>query len=242
MNELVFGLRAALAAILSRPADILKLHYLAAPEVTRDLSPSLLQSASAIRASARDLEKLTGSNLHEGLAVEMKPRAFMKPQALAKAAGDNGLLVALDRVRNPYNVGAILRTAAFYGASGVLLGAQAHGGAGGQALDPLAVRVAEGGVEHLALSLTTDLAGSLAKFRELGFAVIGADVRGDTFTVPGVAPGKQVLVLGHEREGISERVLEQCTRRVRLKGGGKIESLNVGVAAGILIAALTNAR
>jgi RNA methyltransferase, TrmH family len=242
MNELVFGLRAALAAVLSRPADILKLHY--ASEVTRELTPSLLQAASAVRSSARELEKLTGSNLHEGLAVEMKPRAFLKPQALAKAAGEDGLLIALDRVRNPYNVGAILRTAAFYGVSGVLLGAQAHGGAGGHALDPLAVRVAEGGAEHLALSLTTDLAGTLAKFREVGFAVIGADVRGEPFRAPHAASAssKQVLVLGHEREGISERVLAQCTRRIRLQGTGKVESLNVGVAAGILIAAFTHAE
>jgi RNA methyltransferase, TrmH family len=236
MNELVFGLRAALAAILARPADVLKIHY--TPEVTRELSPAALQSANATRASAHDLEKLTRSNLHEGLAVELKPRTFMKPQALARAAGDDGLIIALDRVRNPYNVGAILRTAAFYGASGALLGAQAHGGAGGHALDPLAVRVAEGGVEHLALSLTTDLAGTLAKFRELGFMITGADTRGEAFSPTLGTPCKQVLVLGHEREGISERVLEQCTQRVRLRGSNKIESLNVGVAAGILIAAL----
>jgi TrmH RNA methyltransferase len=146
-----------------------------------------------------------------------------------------GIAVAFDRVRNPYNIGAVLRTAAFFGVDAALLGTPAPH----PALPPQAVRVAEGGAEHLALCRTTDLADTLSRLRSRGVLVIGAEDYG-TSTVSAVAQKRPlVLVLGHEREGLSERVRAQCDALVAIKGSGHVRSLNVSIAASILIAQLT---
>ena len=137
----------------------------------------------------------------------------------------------MDRVRNPYNVGAVVRTAAFFGVEAVLVGASApHPG-----LAPLALRVAEGGAEHVALARTTDLADTLARLRARGALVVGADGHAERAYHEHVFDRPAVLVLGHEREGLSPRIRGQCDAVVAIPGGGAVESLNVAVAAGILI-------
>ena len=157
-----------------------------------------------------------------------------------------GTAVALDCVRNPYNVGAILRSAAFFGVDAVLLGSPlAH-----QALANDAVRVAEGGAEHLTLSRTTDLADTLARLRARGVQVVGADAHAPV-AKPTAPPGGKafasgmalrrpvVVVVGHEREGLSERVRAACEHLVAVAGTGAMDSLNVAVAAGILMQRLS---
>jgi TrmH RNA methyltransferase len=155
-------------------------------------------------------------------------------EALVRA---RGTAVALDRVRNPYNVGAILRSAAFFAVDAVLLGAPApHPG-----LAPTAVRVAEGGVEHLQLARTTDLADTLARLRARGIRVVGADAHATASAFGFAFPRPVVVVVGNEREGLGERVRAQCDALVSIPGGSAVESLNVGVAAGILVGLMTQA-
>ena len=145
-----------------------------------------------------------------------------------------GAAIALDRVRNPYNIGAILRSAAFFGVDAALLGAPAPH----PALAPDAVRVAEGGAENLVLTRTTDLADTLARLRARGVRVVGADGAAPTRAVGFAFARPSILVLGHEREGMSDRVRAQCDAIVSIPGTGAVESLNVAVAAGVLIAEL----
>jgi TrmH RNA methyltransferase len=187
-------------------------------------------------AAEAELDRFAESSHHEGLCVVARPRKWSSARELAEAlAHGRGVAVALDRVRNPYNVGAILRSAAFFGATGALLGAQAPH----PELAPTAVRVAEGGVEHLVLARTTDLADTLARLRERGVRVVGADGRAPA-AAAGFAFGRPaVLVLGNEREGLGDRVRAQCDALVAVRGGGAIESLNVAVAAGVLFAEVT---
>jgi tRNA G18 (ribose-2'-O)-methylase SpoU len=167
-----------------------------------------------------------------------KPRRFVaQGDLLELLTRRKGVAVALDRVRNPYNVGAILRTAAFFGVDAVILGAPAPH----PALAPDAVRVAEGGAEHVALARTTDLAETLGRLRQKGVAIVGADqsakqdIHAFVFTRP------CVLVVGHEREGLGDRIRGSCDALVAIRGASTIESLNVAVASGILIAKLTAA-
>jgi TrmH RNA methyltransferase len=144
-------------------------------------------------------------------------------------------------VRNPYNVGAILRSAAFFGVDAVLLGAPAPQGPRAGALAPDAVRVAEGGAEDVALCRTTDLASTLAKLRARGVHVIGAESDAQTSALDASFPRPVIVVVGHEREGMSERVRATCERMVTLPGrpgGGLVGSLNVAVTSGILCARL----
>lgn len=185
------------------------------------------------------LAEAAASKHHEGLVVTVKARRFLPVAELADLVfARRGTAVALDRVRNPYNVGAILRTAAFFGIDGGVLGAPAPH----PALHPDAVRVAEGGAEHLLIARTTDLVATLRQFRERGVAIVGGESGGgqDVQRYPFRRP--TLVVLGHEREGLSERVRAECDALVCVRRWGAMDSLNVSVAAGVLLAELSRSK
>ncbi len=229
------GLRAGLAVFARRPDEILRAAY--ARTVRQEIAElsrwAARQGVECTPMSDGELDRFAESTHHEGLCIETRPRRWGSARELAEAlAKSGGAAVALDRVRNPYNVGAILRSAAFFGLEGALFGAQAPH----PELASTAVRVAEGGVEHLALSRTTDLADTLARLRQHGVRIVGADGHAGT-TAAGFAFGRPVvLVLGNEREGLGDRVRAQCDAVVAVGGAGRVESLNVAVAAGVLMA------
>lgn len=234
-GEIVYGLRAGLAVLASRPDDVLRVGY--APGVAREVEPVLrpLRRVPSSGMADRELDRIAGGPHHEGLVLETKPRKWATPAELADRlvqAGQKGAAIALDRVRNPYNVGAILRSAAFFGIDAALLGPIAPH----PALEGQAVRVAEGGVEHLLLSRTTDLADTLSRLRARGVKVFGADGQGETDALRFTFPRPCVLVMGNEREGMSARVRAQCDAIVAIRGSGHVESLNVGIAASVLLA------
>ncbi len=234
-RETLFGLRAVLAIFARRADDMLRLAYSA--EV-RAQTGELVKWARArgIPCDERtdvDLARIADSPMHEGLCVEVRARHWTPPAELADALmHERGIAVALDRVRNPYNVGSILRSAAFFGIDAAIVGASAPH----SALAPTAVRVAEGGAEQLRLARTTDLADTLTRLRARGVRVVGGESSAPTNYAGFAFARPTVLVLGHEREGLSERVRSQCDARVAIRGRGAVESLNVSVAAAVLMA------
>jgi TrmH RNA methyltransferase len=239
--EIVQGQRAGLAVLARRPGEVVRVAF--AREVRGEIADAM-RGAEARRirwdeVGEPELHRLADSGHHEGLCVVARPRRWLPAHDLGEAlARTRGTAIALDRVRNPYNVGAILRSAAFFGVDAVLLGAPApHPG-----LAPTAVRVAEGGVEHLLLSRTTDLADTLARLRARAVGVVGADARAPASAFGFAFPRPAVLVVGNEREGLGERVRAQCDALVSIPGASAVESLNVAVAAGILLGQMTNAR
>lgn len=228
--EVTFGLRAGLAVLSRRPQDVQRVHC--APIVEPELRAVNVPAALVERASDAELARLSGSTHHEGLCVVARPRRWTPAAELAdRLTQTKGCAIALDRVRNPYNVGAILRTAAFFGVDAALFGAIAPH----PALAPDAIRVAEGGVEHLTLARTTDLADTLSRLAQRGVSIVGADGASPTSALGHRFARPTVLVMGHEREGLSPRVRAQCSAIVAIPGSGAVESLNVAVAAGILI-------
>jgi TrmH RNA methyltransferase len=239
-SDIIQGLRAGLAVLARRPDEVLRVAY--SREVRPELGDLLRWCATkrlpCQEMSDLELARIAEGTHHEGLCVAARPRRWASTNDLAEALlRTKGFAIALDRVRNPYNVGAILRSAAFFGVDAALLGTPApHPG-----LAPTAVRVAEGGAEHVQLARTTDLADTLARLRARGIRVVGADGQATTNAV-GFAFGRPaVLVVGNEREGLGERVRAQCDALVAVRGGGSIESLNVAVATGVLMAEMTRA-
>ncbi len=234
-GEVVQGLRACVAVFARRREDVLRVLFSRGLE--RPLSEVLrwcrARGVACREATERELDDAAGSSHHEGVCMVTKPRRWASGAELAELLEKRrGTAIALDRVRNPYNVGAILRTAAFFGVDAAVLGAPAPH----PALPPVAVRVAEGGAEHVVLSRTTDLAETLARLRSRRVQIVGADGRAPTSALEFAFARPAVLVLGHEREGLGERIRRHCDAVVALRGGGAVESLNVGVAAGILVA------
>jgi TrmH RNA methyltransferase len=235
--ECVFGLRAAVAVFERRREDIVRVAFGAA--VRREAASIARWAASqrvpCVELPDAEIARVAATAHHEGLCVLARKRRWTSPGELADALlRARGTALALDRVRNPYNIGAILRSAAFFGIDAVILGAPAPH----PALPPDAVRVAEGGAEHVMLTRTTDLADTLARLRSRSVAVVGTDARAeaDVIGYPFVRP--MVAVLGHEREGLSERVRAQCDAVAAIRGRGAIESLNVGITAGLVAAEL----
>ena len=233
----IHGHRAGIAVLAKRPADVIRVAC--TRELVAEVEKTLGKRADDLQIGVLDegqIEKLAHTNQHEGLVLEARPRKWLGQNDLADLIlKSGGTVVALDRVRNSYNIGAILRSAAFFGVDATLLGAPApHPG-----LDPNAIRVAEGGVEELALSRTTDLADTLARLRARGIKVYGADGEGEASALGFAFARPSVLVLGNEREGMSPRVRAQCDAILAIRGTGRVESLNVAIAASILVAELT---
>jgi TrmH RNA methyltransferase len=239
--EIVQGLRAGLAVFATRREDIVRVigARKAAPELTEITRWAGSHGVPCLLAGDRELDQWAESSHHEGLCVVTRPRRWTGIRELGELlVHSKGTAVALDRVRNPYNVGAILRTAAFFGMAGAVLGAPAPH----PALPSVAVRVAEGAAEVIELARTTDLAETLARLRSRGLRVYGADHQANRDAWGFAFDRPAILVLGHEREGLGQRVRAQCDALVAIGGSGRLESLNVAVAAGVLIAAMTHAR
>ena len=238
-DETIQGLHAGLAVFAKRPDAVLRVAFSRAvrSEVGALARWAADRGVPCHETSDGELDRIAGGSHHEGLCLLARPRRWLSTGELADLlARTRGTCLALDRVRNPYNVGAILRSAAFFGVDALLLGAPApHPG-----LAPTAVRVAEGGVEHLALARTTDLADTLTRLRQRGVRVVGADGAAKDDAMDARFERPAALVLGNEREGLADRVRAQCDTLVAIRGGGAVESLNVAVAAGVLISRMTS--
>jgi TrmH RNA methyltransferase len=236
-TERVYGLAAALAVMRVRPRDVLSIAHTMA--VRKQLA-DMLRQAARLRIAYREvdeeeLSKMAASVHHEGVCLLAAPRPRASVEELARRTEPRGLILALDRVQNPHNIGAVLRSAAFFGAAGMLLSADGER----TLLGPAAVRVAEGGAELVPVVATPALATALRTLRESDFGIVGSDVRATTPLASFRWPQRCVLVLGSEEQGMSSQARNACDALVRIEGNGSLESLNVSVAAGVLLASYT---
>ena len=183
-----------------------------------------------------ELEKIAGSVHHGGIvavvyAPPLRTPSVAEIQAWAKRG--EGLLV-LDRIGNAHNLGAVARTAAFFGVPRLVIPDDPAAARPNDA----AYRVAEGGFEHLEVWRVPGLPAFARELAAAGFEVIGAATRGGKLgqarsaePAKGTHPKPVALVLGNEEQGLAPDVTAACTRLVTIPGSGKVESLNVSVAA-----------
>lgn len=241
MGDKVYGLHAALAAMRSRPSAILQVMHAPAmrPVLEEALAPLIAKGVAVRVLSVDSLDRLCESTHHEGVLLLVTPTAPMSADSVAESlVRTKGFALALDRVQNPHNIGAILRSSAFFGIDCVLLEAPE----GQRVLTPAAVRVAEGGAEHIAIARCASLPDALARLRRKGVRVVGTDRAAKTHLFDQPLAGPCALVLGNEREGLRPDVRAQCDDLVSIAGSANIDSLNVSVAAGILLSAAAHAR
>lgn len=185
-----------------------------------------------------ELARIAGTAMHGGVValVEPVPLAdFDVAEAESWAAAGEPVIV-LDGIGNPHNLGAIVRTAAFFGIGRLLISDHP-----GSALpSDASYRVARGGMEHVRIYRASRLAATLQRLKP-AYRVIGTALERarPLAEVGGAAPGHPVaLVLGNEEEGLSRSVLEACDAVVTIPGSGRVQSLNVAVSAAILMHAL----
>jgi len=185
--------------------------------------------------SGEELEELCGSPDHQGLVAEVEPYPYVTPEELL--APEDALVVALDQVQDPQNLGAICRTAEGAGATGVVL--PEHGSA---LVTPAVCRASAGAVEHLRIAVARNLADFLGEAKQAGAWVYGAEADGDVdYTKPDYA-GRVVVVLGSEGRGLRPRVRSACDALVRVPLRGRVESLNVSATAAVLLYEIVRQR
>lgn len=187
---------------------------------------------------AESLNKAAGSVHHEGIVMVVRPLQRETSHSLMqRKLPPEGVLVALDRVGNVHNVGAILRSCAYFGAMGLLVGLEE-----GQALmTPAAARTAEGAMESVPVYECSDLPSALRDLHARKAFVVGADLNADRSLYETEVPFPCVVVMGNEQEGLSERVKQRCDVLVRVPASSpssSMQSLNVSVATGVILAEL----
>ncbi len=236
----IHGLNAVRAGHARRPQAIRKL-YLAEARIPQ-LQP-LLKWCVANKVGYRvvadgDLQKLAASSHHEGVVADVvreEPRALTAWLRDLPAGPHCGLW--LDGIGNPHNLGAILRSAAHFGIEAILL--PKHSSLG---LSGAAARVAEGAAEAVPFVRLGRDDNAIAQLHGAGFALAATLVRGGSDLFAAQLPERLVYVLGEERGGMSQALVDACDLKLSIPGTGAVDSLNVAAAAAVLMAAWSRLR
>jgi TrmH RNA methyltransferase len=229
----IHGVAAAEAVFRRRPDDIVRAYFTEA--AAKRFGPLMRHLAGARRAyhivEEAELERVAEASHHGGVClVVRRRRALSLPELLVSLeVTDNVCLVVLEDVGNPHNLGAVMRTAAHFGARALLVSDAAVLQSGA------AARVAEGAAEAVEIVEYGALSEALARLRKAGFGALATSSHHGRSVFDTALPGRCVLLLGAEQEGLSKKAFQAADLVVGIPGSGAVESLNVGVAAGVLL-------
>ncbi|TNH31053.1 23S rRNA (guanosine(2251)-2'-O)-methyltransferase RlmB [Micromonospora orduensis] len=193
-----------------------------------------------LEISRAELDRMTGGVLHQGVGLQVPPFAYQPFDDMVAAALEQQapLLVALDGVTDPRNLGAVIRSAAAFGAQGVFVPERRAAG-----ITATAWRTSAGAAARVPVAQVTNLTRSLKACREAGFMVVGLDADGDTDLYDlEAAVGPLVVVVGSEGRGLSRLVGETCDLTVSIPMISEVESLNASVAAAVTLAEVARRR
>ena len=242
--EWVAGRNAVLEAI---EAEIpIKAAYVAEGAERDDRLREILKLAAArstplLEVTRAQLDRLTGGAVHQGVALQLPAFDYLHPDDLlsaAQAADTEPLIVALDSITDPRNLGAIVRSAAAFGAHGVLIPERRSAG-----MTAAAWKTSAGAAARIPIARATNLNRTLRAYANAGLALIGLDAAaGSRIEDLTEASGPLVLVIGSEGTGLSRLVREACDATVAIPISATVESLNAGVAAGIALYEIARIR
>jgi 23S rRNA (guanosine2251-2'-O)-methyltransferase len=235
--EVVAGRNAVLESLRARVPGI-ALHI--GPRLDADdrIGEAVMLATDAgipvVEAGRAELDRLTGGAVHQGLALRVRPHEYAHPGDLvarAAAAGEPALIVALDGVTDPRNLGAVARSAAAFGGHGVLVPVRRSAG-----VTAGSWKASAGALARVPVAQASNLAAALVGYQEAGLFVVGLAADGaETVGDCELADGPLVLVVGSEGRGLSRLVAGRCDVLARIPIRGPAESLNAGVAAGIAL-------
>lgn len=187
-----------------------------------------------LEVSRLDLDRMTSDGVHQGLAIQVPAYDYAHPDDLLDLAYDAGaqpLLVALDGVTDPRNLGAIVRSVAAFGGHGVVVPERRAAG-----MTASAWKVSAGAAARVRVARATNLTRALTDLQKAGCFVVGLDAEGDLpLDELEAAVGPLVVVVGSEGKGLSRLVRDTCDVVVSIPMAGAMESLNAGVAAGVAL-------
>jgi 23S rRNA (guanosine2251-2'-O)-methyltransferase len=186
-------------------------------------------------AGAEEIERRAGTPDHQGVCADVGPYAYADADGLLEA--EQALVVCLDEVQDPHNLGAVCRVAEAAGCAGVVIPQRRSA-----EVTPAACKASAGAVEHLPVARVRNLADWLADAKRRGAWVYGADAGGEVAYDSPDYGGRVVLVLGSEGAGLRPRVAAACDALVSLPARGRVGSLNVATAAAALVYGILHLR
>ena len=194
-----------------------------------------------LEAPRQELDRISGGAVHQGLVAQVPPYDYAHPDELlerAYAAAETPLIVALDGVTDPRNLGAVVRSAAAFGAHGVLVPHRRSAG-----MTAAAWKASAGAAARLPVAQARNLTRALNAYRSAGVFVVGLSADADVELAGiDVAADPLVLVVGSEAKGLSRLVAASCDLKARIPMAPGTESLNAGVAAGIALYEIARLR
>lgn len=237
MKEWIYGKNAVTSALNSEQ----KIYEMIVNEQTKVKSLIELAQKKKIKISylkRNEMDKLLKNQFHQGIAVLIEGYEYVALEELIKTRSDNKLplLVMLDGIEDPHNLGAILRTGDCVGIDGVIIGKHRCVG-----LNSTVAKVSTGAIEYIKVCQVTNLVQTLKQLKQLGYWVVGTD--GSSRALDYRSPNYDtplVLVIGSEGNGISRLVKEECDYLVKIPMVGKVTSLNASVASAVLLYEIYN--
>ncbi|GDY30816.1 23S rRNA (guanosine(2251)-2'-O)-methyltransferase RlmB [Gandjariella thermophila] len=199
------------------------------------------RGVSVLEVQRGELDRITGGAVHQGLALQVPPYSYAHPDDLLREAEESGeppLLVALDGVTDPRNLGAVVRSAAAFGAHGVVVPQRRSAG-----ITAVAWRTSAGTAAKLPVAMATNLTRTLRDWAGHGLMIVGLDADASmSLDELNLATGPLVVVIGSEGRGLSRLVRETCDATVSIPMAPWVESLNASVAGGVVLAEVARRR
>jgi len=199
------------------------------------LKYTAVHSIPMLQVTKPELDRLTGGAVHQSVALQLPSYEYADVlDVLDRAQAHDGIVVACDQITDPHNLGAIIRSAAAFGAYGVVIPNRRSA-----KMTAAAWKASAGAAARLPVAQVVNLNRALEQFTDAGFTIIGLAGQGDTLISDVRPDGPVVLVVGSESDGLSRLVKEHCDELVRISIAAEVESLNASVAAAIGLYELT---
>ncbi|MBB2992077.1 23S rRNA (guanosine2251-2'-O)-methyltransferase [Mycolicibacterium iranicum] len=208
--------------------------------LTESVQMAADRGISILEVPRHDLDRIAANGMHQGIALQVPPYDYAHPEDLlrqAKADGAGPLLVALDNISDPRNLGAIVRSVAAFGGHGVVIPQRRSA-----SVTAVAWRTSAGAAARIPVARATNLNRTLKQWADAGLQIVGLDAGGDATIDQIDGEGPIVIVVGSEGKGLSRLVRENCDHIVSIPMAGPTESLNASVAAGVVLAEVARQR
>ena len=231
-NDIVYGVHAVTEALMANTGNKLYIQDdLRGKNVAKMKDLAAEKKVSISWTSKKTLQEMTDGAVHQGFVLRVSEFAYTDFEAMLKMAEreENPLLLILDGLTDPHNLGSILRTADATNVTGVII--PKHRAVG---VTPVVAKTSTGAVEHIPIARVTNLSQALDKLKHAGFWIFGTDMNGTPSTKWNTA-GKLALIIGNEGKGISANIKKQVDEMITIPMNGHVQSINASVAAAILM-------
>lgn len=198
------------------------------------------RSIPLIEVPRLELDSMTGNGLHQGVGLQIPPFEYADVFDLIGTVADSkeqGMIVVLDNITDPRNLGAVIRSTAAFGGQGVVIPERRSA-----SVTAVAWRTSAGTAARLPVAKATNITRTLKEFQQNGYQVVGLDTGGDTTYDSYDGTGPVVIVVGSEGKGLSRLVRETCDVLVSVPTASWVESLNASVAAGVVLSEFSRQR